>query len=164
MVWSRRIGGQAEDALLSVSVGFQGSIFVSGGSGATDFPTTDGAICRYLQTRNDSTLAELRAYDSRIQFATFVRGSRRQNAHWYSEEATGVFANPSGEVNVTGCTLDKRSRFGLASPRGDPEQWSHFYQIVESCLQLRIFSSLVTNAIPSASAVAPIRRSHGSLE
>jgi hypothetical protein len=40
----------------------------------------------------------------------------------------------------------------------------YFYQIVESCLQLRIFASLVTNAIPSASAVAPIRRSHGSLE
>src|SRR6266566_456007 len=40
----------------------------------------------------------------------------------------------------------------------------YFYQIVETCLQLRIFASLVTNAIPSASAVAPIRRSHGSLE
>jgi hypothetical protein len=40
----------------------------------------------------------------------------------------------------------------------------YFYQIVESCLQLRILASLVTNVIPSASAVAPIRRSHGSLE
>ena len=38
------------------------------------------------------------------------------------------------------------------------------YQIVASCLQLRIFASLVTKAIPSASAVAPIKRSHGSLE
>ncbi len=104
----------------SVSEGFQGSIFVWGRSGSTDFPTTDGAICRYWQTRSDSTLAELRAYDSRIQFATFVGGSRRQNAHWYSKEATGVLASPSGDVYVTGCTLDNRSRFGLASPRGDP--------------------------------------------
>src|SRR5204862_242703 len=39
-----------------------------------------------------------------------------------------------------------------------------FYRFVEGCLQLRIFASLVTNAVASASAVAPIRRSHGSLE
>ena len=38
------------------------------------------------------------------------------------------------------------------------------YQTVASCFELRIFASLVTNAIPSASAVAPIKRSHGSLE
>jgi hypothetical protein len=40
----------------------------------------------------------------------------------------------------------------------------NFYQIVWSCLQLRILVSLVTRTIPSASAVAPIRRSHGSAE
>jgi hypothetical protein len=34
-----------------------------------------------------------------------------------------------------------------------------FYQIVKSCLELRIHASLVTSAIPSASAVAPIRYS-----
>jgi hypothetical protein len=38
-----------------------------------------------------------------------------------------------------------------------------FYQIVLICLQFRIERSFVTRAIPSASAVAPIRRSEGSL-
>lgn len=38
------------------------------------------------------------------------------------------------------------------------------YQIVATCLQARIFASFVTRTIPSASAVAPIKRSHGSLE
>jgi hypothetical protein len=28
------------------------------------------------------------------------------DASWYSDEATGVFANNNGEVFVTGCTVD----------------------------------------------------------
>jgi hypothetical protein len=108
VVWSRRIGGHGDDALLSVSAGLPGSIFVSGRSGSTDFPTTERAIYRHLQAQNDSTLAELRAYDGRIQFATFVGGTRHQNASWYNDEATGVFANAKGDVYVTGCTLDDR--------------------------------------------------------
>ena len=108
IVWSRRIGGHGEDALLSVSAGLPDSIFVSGRSGSSDFPTTERAIYRYLEARNDSTLAELRAYDGRIQFATFIGGTRHQNANWYNDEATGVFANAGGDVYVTGCTLDNR--------------------------------------------------------
>ena len=108
VVWSRRIGGHGEDALLSVSAGLPGSIFVSGRSGSTDFPTTERAIYRHLEARNDSMLAELHAYDGRIRFATFVGGTRHQNANWYNDEATGVFANARGDVYVTGCTLDNR--------------------------------------------------------
>jgi len=108
VVWSRRVGGHGEDALLSVSAGLPGSIFVSGRSGSKDFPTTKGAIYRYLEVQNDSILAELRANDGRIQFATFVGGTRHQNANWYNDEATGIFANADGDVYVTGCTLDDR--------------------------------------------------------
>ena len=107
-MWSRWIGGHGEDALLSVSAGLPGSIFVSGRSGSTDFPTTERAIYRHLEARNDSMLAELRAYDGRIRFATFIGGTRHQNANWYNDEATGVFANARGDVYVTGCTLDNR--------------------------------------------------------
>lgn len=108
VVWSRRIGGHGDDALLSVSAGLRGAIFVSGRSGSTDFPTTERAIYRHLEAQNDSTLAELRAYDGRIQFATFVGGTRHQNASWYNDEATGVLANAKGDVYLTGCTLDDR--------------------------------------------------------
>jgi hypothetical protein len=61
-----------------------------------------------LEARNDSILAELLAFDGRMQFATFIGGTRHQNANWYNDEATGVFANASGDVYVTGCTLDNR--------------------------------------------------------
>jgi hypothetical protein len=53
-------------------------------------------------------LAELRAGDGGIQFATFVGGTHRQNANWYNDEASGVFANSFGDVYVTGCTLGDR--------------------------------------------------------
>jgi len=107
VMWSRRLGGHGNDALLSVSAGMPGSIFVSGRSGSNDFPTSESAIYRRLQAANDSILARLRASDGRIQYATFVGGSH-QHASWYNDEATGVFANTHGDVYVTGCTLDDR--------------------------------------------------------
>jgi hypothetical protein len=108
VMWSRRLGGHGDDALLSVSAGMPDSIFVSGRSGSQDFPTTKSAIYRRLEAENDSTLIRLRASDGRIQFATFVGGTRRQNVSWYNDMATGVFANASGDVYVTGGTLDDR--------------------------------------------------------
>lgn len=108
MLWSRRIGGHGEDALLSVSAGMPGSIFVSGRSGSSDFPTTKGAFFGRLEVENDSILVRLRASDGQIQFSTFVGGTQQQNVSWYNDEATGVFANNKGDVFVTGCTLDHR--------------------------------------------------------
>jgi hypothetical protein len=108
VMWSRRLGGHGDDALLAVSAGMPDSIFVSGRSGSKDFPTTESAVYRRLEAENDSTLVRLRASDGRIQFATFVGGTRRQNVSWYNDMATGVFANASGDVYVTGGTLDDR--------------------------------------------------------
>jgi hypothetical protein len=108
VMWSRRLGGHGDDALLSVSAGMPDSVFVSGRSGSKDFPTTKTAIYPRLEAENDSTLVQLRASDGRIQFATFVGGTRRQKVSWYNDMATGVFANARGDVYVTGGTLDDR--------------------------------------------------------
>ncbi len=108
VMWSRRLGGHGDDALLSVSAGMPGSIFVSGRSGSKDFPTTKTAIYRRLEAENDSTLIQLRTSDGQIRFATFVGGTRKPHASWYNDEATGVSANKRGDIYVTGCTLDNR--------------------------------------------------------
>jgi hypothetical protein len=108
VVWSRRIGGHGEDALLSVSARMPDSVFVSGRSGSRDFPVTRNAIYKRLEVPNDSILARLRAYDGEIQYATFVGGTRHPEASWYNDEATGVFANNNGDIYVTGCTVDDR--------------------------------------------------------
>jgi hypothetical protein len=108
LLWSRRLGGHGDDALLSVSAGMPGSVFVSGRSGSTDFPTTRTAFYRHLAVENDSVLVRLRASDGRLQYSTFVGGTRRPHVSWYNDVATGVFAKPGGDVFVTGCTLDDR--------------------------------------------------------
>jgi hypothetical protein len=107
VVWSRLLGGNGDDALISLSAGMPGFIFVSGRSGSTDFPTTKGALYPRLEARNDSTLAQLRMSDGRVQFATFIGGTRR-DLSWYNDEATGIFASASGDVYVTGCTHGER--------------------------------------------------------
>jgi beta-propeller repeat-containing protein len=107
VMWSRRLGGHGDDSLLCVSAGMPGSVFVSGGSGSKDFPTTSGAIYGRLEASNEPTLIRLRASDGRIQFATFV-GGRHKPASWYNDYASGVFANANGDVYVAGGTLDDR--------------------------------------------------------
>ncbi len=124
LIWSRRFGGSGDDALLAVSAGMQGSVFVSGRSGSKDFSTTAGAFYRHLAADNDSILARFRASDGRLLFATFIGGTR-QPASWYNDEATGVFANPNGDVYVTGCSLDDRIPVSpgalQARPKGNSE-------------------------------------------
>jgi hypothetical protein len=42
----------------------------------------------------------------RVQFATFVGGTRRLRVQKYNDEAAGVWANCNGDVYLTGCTLE----------------------------------------------------------
>lgn len=123
-IWSRRFGGSGDDALLAVSAGMQGSVFVSGRSASKDLPTTAGAFYRQLAADNDSILARLRASDGRLQFATFIGGTRLP-ASWYNDEATGVVANANADVYVTGCSLDDRVPTSLGAlqprPKGNAE-------------------------------------------
>ena len=76
VVWSTRIGGHADDALLSVSAGMPGSVFVVGRSSSPDFPTAPGAFYRQLSAQNDSILLRFRSFDGQLQFATFLGGTR----------------------------------------------------------------------------------------
>jgi hypothetical protein len=123
-VYGTYLGGSGEDALLSVSAGMPGSIFVSGRSGSKNFATTPNALYSRLEASNDTTLAQLRASDGRLEFATFVGGTR-YDASWYNDEATGVAATPNGDVYVTGCTMGARlpvTRNALQrQPRGNAE-------------------------------------------
>jgi hypothetical protein len=108
VAWSRRIGGHGDDAMLAVSAGMPGSVFVSGRSGSNDFPTTSKGFYRRLEARNDTTLVQLRDADGWIEYATFVGGTQQPNAAWYNDEATGVVATARGDVYLTGCTADDR--------------------------------------------------------
>lgn len=66
----------------------------------------------------------------------------------------GVAALGVGTVLLRGAHRQKKSR--RVPVRA--------HQIVTTCLQARILASFVTKGTPSSRAVAPIRRSQGSLE
>jgi hypothetical protein len=106
--WSRRVGGHGDDALLAVSAKMPGSVFATGRSSSSDFPTTPGAFYRGLSAQNDSILVRLRTSTGRLQFATFVSGTQARYADWHNDAATGVMADISGNVYVTRYTIGDR--------------------------------------------------------
>jgi hypothetical protein len=117
VVWSRRIGGHGDDALLSVSAGKPGSVFVAGRSSSNDFPTTRRAFYRELSAQNDSILARFRSFDGQLQFATFLGGTRVKTADWHNDAATGLVADASGNVYVSGYTIDDRLPVTPSAPQ-----------------------------------------------
>lgn len=123
--WSRRVGGHGDDALLAVSAKMPGSVFVAGRSSSSDFPTTADALYRNLSAQNDSILMRLRASTGKLQFSTFVSGTENRHADWHNDGATGVSADASGNVYVTGYTIGDRlpvTRTAQeAKPRGNTE-------------------------------------------
>jgi hypothetical protein len=54
--WSRLLGGNGNDALLSVSAGMSNFVFVSGRSGSKNFPVSPTAFYRRLEAQNDTIL------------------------------------------------------------------------------------------------------------
>lgn len=121
VIWSTRIGGSGDDSLLSVSAGMPGSVFAAGRSSSTDFPTTPGAFYRRLSAQNDSILARFRSFDGQLQFATFLGGTRNKEADWHNDAATGVLANVSGNVYVSGYTIDDRISVTQNAPQPRPK-------------------------------------------
>ena len=121
MVWSRRIGGHGDDTLLAVSAGMPGSVFVAGRSSSSDFPTTQGAFYRQLSAQNDSILARFRSSNGELQFATFLGGTHNKTADWHNDAATGVLADASGNVYVSGYTIDDRLPVTRSAPQARPK-------------------------------------------
>jgi Beta-propeller repeat len=108
VVWSTRVGGHIDDALLAVSAGMSGSVFLAGRSSSPDFPTTPGAFHHHLSAQNDSVLVRLRSSDGQLRFATFLGGTTVATADWHNDAATGILADSSGNVYVSGYSIDDR--------------------------------------------------------
>jgi Beta-propeller repeat len=117
IVWSTRLGGQGDDALLSVSAEMNGSVFAVGRSSSIDFPTTSGAFYRQLSAQNDSILVRLRASNGQLQFASFLGGTRLTTADWHNDAATGIRCDTSGNVYVSGYSIDDQLPVTQGAPQ-----------------------------------------------
>ncbi len=140
LVWSGYVGGTAEDAVYSIFVHDDSSIFISGGTKSSDFPTTpnviattshggmEGYICRILKNGRSisrSTYIGTSAYDQ----VFFVRADGAGSIYYFAQTEGNIVPTPGcynqgnskqwvGKVNPNLDTLVWQTAFGSGNQLG----------------------------------------------
>jgi uncharacterized repeat protein (TIGR01451 family) len=79
LVYSTYLGGEGFEASLGIAVDIEGSAYVSGMTGSTDFPTTDGAFQAAFGGIYDAFVAKLNPEGSALVYSTYLGGSDMDN-------------------------------------------------------------------------------------
>jgi hypothetical protein len=103
VLWATFLGGSqiAGDFAPGIAVDADGSVYVSGGSGSPDFPTTPGAYDTRLNGDDnvlDAFVAKLDPSGSELLYATFLGGKCK-------DAAIDLAIDDDGNVYVTGSTV-----------------------------------------------------------
>src|SRR5262245_17897291 len=96
LVYSTFLGGLGSDGVTGLVVDATGSVYVSGGTGSVDFPTTPGAFDT-LPDGSDGFVTRLNAAGSALVFSTVIGGSS-------SDSAAGLALDGAGNIWITGGT------------------------------------------------------------
>ncbi len=102
LVYSTHLGGSGGGAAgtdrgFDIAVDDQGSAYVSGRTGSSDFPVTQGAFQTSLEGAGDAFVAKLSPDGSSLEYSTFLGGGA-------SEDANGIDIDGAGNAYVTGST------------------------------------------------------------
>lgn len=89
------LGGAGLDKGYAIAADKQGNAWLSGVTGATDFPTTKKARSRINKGESDAFLTKINAEGTRLKYSTYL-GSRS------SDQGLGVDVSSRGDVYVTG--------------------------------------------------------------
>lgn len=90
LIWGTYLGGSGNDAVYSVKPGADGSIYVSGGTTSSDFPTTSGTIQpTYSGGTADAFVAQLSENGDVLLASTFVGTSSYDQAYMVDLDANG---------------------------------------------------------------------------
>jgi len=96
LVFSTYYGGpEDEDVAESVAVDEQGAVYVAGWTDSEDFPATPGAAQTLQGGQRDGFLLKLAPDGARLEYATLIGGSNR-------DEALAVAVDVHGHAYVTG--------------------------------------------------------------
>ncbi len=100
LVYSSYIGGQSYNFGFAVAIDTNGSAYVAGTTGATDFPVTPGAFQTSIgSTSNaDVFVVKLNPAGSAYDYSTYLGGTN-------SEDGLGIAVDSGGRAYVTGTTL-----------------------------------------------------------
>ncbi|MBV9884982.1 MAG: SBBP repeat-containing protein, partial [Acidobacteria bacterium] len=94
-------GSDSETAGNAIAVDGTGNAYIVGATGASDFPTTSGAIQKTRTGTADAFVSKLNATGTALVFSTYLGGTGQTGKF---DSATGVAVDASGNVYVTGST------------------------------------------------------------
>jgi hypothetical protein len=97
LVYSTYLGGSGGETGLGITVDASGSVYVTGSTASTDFPTTPGALQSTLHGV-DAFITKFSPAGSALIYSTYLGGSN-------DDQGNGITVGVSGSVYVTGGTV-----------------------------------------------------------
>ena len=98
LLYSTYLGGGAGDWGHSITVDDSGSVYVAGGAGSADFPTTPDAFDPTFNNGGDAFVAKLTATGGGLLYSTYLGGSN-------DDRGLSVAVDAQGSAYVTGDTF-----------------------------------------------------------
>ncbi|MCK5415487.1 MAG: hypothetical protein KAJ35_08910, partial [Thermoplasmata archaeon] len=105
LIYGALVGGTGSDVPQDVRVGPNGTLYVSGTTNSTDFPTTPGAFQRTNMGVNDTFVFKLSHKAASLVFSTLIGGSSNDDSYFTDHNYLDV--DEEGAVYLTGTTLSR---------------------------------------------------------
>lgn len=100
--YSTFIGGNTFDGTSGIALGAGGTVYLTGSTSSSDFPTTVGAFDTSYNSDGDAWVGKLNATGSGLVYSTFLGGTGAGTTG--ADYATGVAVDSQGQAHVTGRT------------------------------------------------------------
>jgi hypothetical protein len=97
LAFSTYLGGSGDDRGFGIALDSSGSIYVTGASHSTDFPTTPGVVQPTNAGQGDAFVSKLSSNGAALTYSTFLGGSGL-------DQGNAIAVDPSGNAFVTGFT------------------------------------------------------------
>ncbi|MSO21919.1 MAG: hypothetical protein EXQ58_01415 [Acidobacteria bacterium] len=95
LVYSSFFGGSGNDAIRAVAAGPSGTVYITGVTDSTDFPTQDAAQAQFGRGASDAFAAKLNSLGTGLVYSTYLGGVAAD-----SGEAIAVYAGAPGRVGA----------------------------------------------------------------
>jgi uncharacterized protein (TIGR03437 family) len=102
LVFFTYLGGNGDDRAQALTLGRDGSIWVTGSTVSTNWPVSENAAQKAFGGSVDAFVTQMDANGTRVMYSTYLGGSGRTTS--YAEEGRGIALNSQGNVVVAGTT------------------------------------------------------------
>ncbi|NOX19629.1 MAG: T9SS type A sorting domain-containing protein [Chlorobi bacterium] len=141
LVYSTFIGGSSSDIGNCIAIDNSGDAFVTGYTGSTDFPTTNGAYDESHNGNNDVFVSMLNPAGSDLVYSTFIGGSG-------NDSGVGIAIDNSGNTFIAGFT--KSANYPVTTGAYDESLNGGYYDVFVT----KLFDALLPVELTSFTAVS----------